>query len=145
LNRGGEFIGPFNPGFSINPGSSMSRRAFYAMLAIVALLLQTTMSTHAFKPKTAGIAADCVSTQTALELGASVQKSGGDAGHARNHWRHQCLPCATSASLPAPGPIVIAIVVTKISAPPIYADDFETRSGVRIDLNAPPTAPPALS
>jgi hypothetical protein len=139
LKLGGEFIGPFNPGFS------MSRRAFYAMLAIVALLLQTTMSTYAFKPKTVGIGADCVSTQTALELGGSVQKSGGDAGHARDHWRHECLPCATSAALPAPRPITIAIVVTKISAPPVYADDFETRSGVRIDLNAPPTAPPALS
>ena len=63
----------------------MSCRALYAMLAIVALLLQTTMLTHAFKPKTTGISADCVSTQIALELGASAQKSGGDTGHARKH------------------------------------------------------------
>ena len=123
----------------------MSCRALYAMLAIVALLLQTTMSTHAFKPKTAGISADCVSTQIALALGASAQKSGGDTGHARKHWRHECLACATSAPLPPPGPITIVIVVTNISAPPIYADDFETRPSVRIDLNAPPTAPPAFS
>jgi hypothetical protein len=123
----------------------MRRRAFYAILAMVALLLQTTMSTHAFKAKTAGIDGNCVSTQIALELGASVQKSGDDTSHARKHWRHECLPCATSAPLPAPTPIVVAIVVTVISAPPIYADDFETRPGVRIDLNAPPTAPPVLS
>ena len=57
------------------------------MLAIVALLLQTTMwDGMRSKPKTAGIDGNCVSTQIALELGASVQKSGDDTSHARKHW-----------------------------------------------------------
>jgi len=123
----------------------MRRRAIYALLAIAALLLQATMSTHAFKPQTPDRLTECVRGQIALNVAADARKDVDDANHARKHWRNECLPCATSASLPAPAAIAVAIVVAKISPPPLQADDFETRSGVRIDLNAPPTAPPSLS
>jgi hypothetical protein len=123
----------------------MRRRAVFALLAIAALLLQATMSTHAFKPRAPGGLNECGRGQIAFNVDANAQKDGGDANHARKHWRNECLPCATSAPLPMPAAIAAAIVVTRISPPLIHADNFEARSGVRIDLNAPPTAPPSLS
>jgi hypothetical protein len=123
----------------------MRRGPLCAILVSLVLLLQAATGTFASGNAGHGSGANRGCGLILLGAASVSPDVGGDAGHTPKFVHEHCAWCLTGASLPGPDVVFTTSVATEISTRLYFKNWVQPRSLSRIEPNAAPRAPPALS